>query len=85
MRELKVGEYHHRGELLIYGNDVIRVVIDNDISWSNRCKKCELLCTSICDSIVCSSGDRYDSKNVIYAKIDELEEGEEFKEENYAK
>ena len=76
-------KYYEVGEVFLSKKDAIRVV-----EFNNRfpCKNCQFDELNTCATdLVCLAGDRYDGKNVIYAKIDELEEGEEFKEENYAK
>jgi hypothetical protein len=79
----EVGEVFINNESVLNNGDVIRVVESNARFPCRNCQFNELDdCTT---NLVCSAGDRYDGKNIIYAKIDELEEGEEFKEENYAK
>ena len=81
-------KYYEVGEVFLNNGDVIRVV---EHSAYGACKGCQFYDGGFHDgdycntSLVCSRGDRYDGKYVIYAKIDQLEEGEEFKEEDYAK
>ena len=77
-------KYYEEGEIFQYHLDIIKVVkagFDRD----EKCKSCEYNRGFCGTELACTVGSRYDGKSVIYAKIDELEEGEEFKEENYAK
>jgi hypothetical protein len=76
--------YYEVGEVFQDRFDVIKVVEYN--FDDSKCNRCEYNQGRTCGTdLMCISYDRCDGKTVIYIKIDELEEGEEFKEENYAK
>ena len=76
--------YYEVGKVFQDYFDVIRVV---EFKFdSSKCSKCEYDSKDGCSTkLTCTGGPRYDGKTVFYAKIDQLEEGEEFKEESYAK